>query len=142
MPASAITMGGTADHDGAEWAITMSETCTSESKRLSVLTAHDERLLRFAPPLPLEKPVHDHETAALAERLTVGRCPRDGLDPHVDPPSALPVPAGENETPAQEFESMRLADDGDRLGRRNVESWRKLRQLTEPERLPKILGGC
>jgi hypothetical protein len=29
MPASAITMGGTADHDGAEWAITMSETCTS-----------------------------------------------------------------------------------------------------------------
>jgi hypothetical protein len=27
MPASAITMGGTADHDGAEWAITMSETC-------------------------------------------------------------------------------------------------------------------
>jgi hypothetical protein len=50
------------------------------------------------------------------------------------------VPAGENETPAQEFESMRLADDGDRLGRRNVESRRKLRQLTEPERLPKILG--
>jgi len=28
MPASAITMSGTADHDGAEWAITMSETCS------------------------------------------------------------------------------------------------------------------
>ena len=27
MPSSAITMSGTADHDGAEWAVTMSETC-------------------------------------------------------------------------------------------------------------------
>jgi transposase InsO family protein len=34
MPASAITMGGTADHDGAEWAITMSETCNQRKRGL------------------------------------------------------------------------------------------------------------
>jgi hypothetical protein len=34
MPASAITMGRTADHDGSEWAITMGETCASPSFHL------------------------------------------------------------------------------------------------------------
>jgi hypothetical protein len=43
MPASAITMGGTADHDGAEWAITMSETCivASDLRRRPVVGPRD-----------------------------------------------------------------------------------------------------
>jgi hypothetical protein len=59
MPASAITMGGTADHDGAEWATTMGETCT----RRAGCAAPFQDLARQAQ-------VHDVVTRAISGHAT------------------------------------------------------------------------
>jgi hypothetical protein len=42
----------------------------------------------------------------------------------------------QDKTPSQELEATRLANDCDRLGRRDVEPRRKFRHLVEPEDVP------
>jgi hypothetical protein len=50
--------------------------------------------------------------------------------------------ARNDETPSQEFKAMRLANDGDRLRRRDVEARRKFGHLVEQEDFTELIGRC